>query len=98
MSLLPVCFFVRLHRMEAAMIKNPMLIKRITTTGKIKAQINFVPGYKKQLEEIMINELVNCVSLKRTLHYIHRNVLCLFVEQIPGAGLGDPGRAGGYHS
>ena len=38
--------------------------------------------------------LLLCYAIKPTLHYIHSNSLSLFAEQIPGAGLGDPGRAG----
>ncbi len=37
--------------MVAAMIKNPMLIRIITTTGTMKAQINLEPGLRKQLKK-----------------------------------------------
>ena len=37
------------HMMVAAMMKNPILVRNITITGAMKAQMNLVSGFMKQL-------------------------------------------------
>ena len=90
-------FLLCLHMMVAAMIKNPMLIRIITTTGTMKAQIKLVSGFRKQLRGKKIIIIIMNFDPKLTLCCNHSNPPSC-VEQIPGARLEDPGKAGGYHS
>lgn len=51
-----VCFFLFLccHRTMAAMMKNPMLTSRMISTGKMKAQMKCVPGFRKHLKMYVV--------------------------------------------
>ena len=44
-----VFLFLCSHMIVAAMIKNTMLVRNITITGAMKAQMNLVSGFMKQL-------------------------------------------------
>ena len=52
----------------AAMMKNPTLIKMMTMTGAMKAQMKWVLGFKKQLENSRIVLGGHKVLQVNTLH------------------------------